>query len=163
MDIKEQLVKKYKQMALDKLSAIGIDDCFVVKVKNLGRSDWVACYQSLSQFKNNNRGPIFWVSPDLLLDQQEFVISILHEYGHVIAEYAYVNDCKNTYGAAFASNKKTNVAKPIKQYWGKKYSNKYWDEEEFAEDFAQFVYGTTSKKKKAILSVVKEYNKAFNE
>ena len=152
----KKIADLYKQIALNKLSAYGIRDNFVIKVKDQPK-DWVAQYRSLSQFKNNGRGPIFWISPELIFNESEFVLSILHEYGHVIAEYAYISEYREHNQFSKQTSGKIAIAKFIKKYWGNKYNNKYWDEEEFAEDFARFVYGITNKNKTGILSVIKAY------
>jgi len=118
----------YKQLALNKLASVGIEDKFTLKIKQ-PNSDFVAMYRSYSQYKNGGRGPIFWLAPMLLGNKPEFIISVLHEYGHVMAESAYVNN-----------DKMFSLLRDI--YPGRSY-NRPWDEEEFAEDFAQQVYNNS--------------------
>lgn len=77
------------------LEAFGIRDSFNVKVKDFGpaHADDVGLYRSRSQFR---RGPIFWINKNLTalvpepLLHGEIVMTLLHEYGHVIYEYARI-------------------------------------------------------------------------
>ncbi len=95
-------VKKSKEQAITKLKAFGIEDDFQVKIKRASKpyvSNFIGQYRAGSQFRS---GPIFWINPELpeLLSEEristpiETVIedTILHEYGHVIWEYASKRD-----------------------------------------------------------------------
>lgn len=127
-----QQVKTAKSKAVEILSHHNIHDTFTVKVKKPKLNNWVAMYRAGSQFRNGGRGPIFWLSNELLTDKRETVISILHEYGHVIAEFFYFT-------------RKPELINLISDNWvGVTYHNtihvRGWDEESFAEDFAQYLY-----------------------
>ncbi len=130
----------YKQLALNKLISVGIEDKLMIKIKQ-SNNDFVAMYRSYSQYKNGGRGPIFWLAPMLLENKPEFIISVLHEYGHVMAESAYVNNDK-----LFSLLKDS--------YPGRSY-NRPWDEEQFAEDFAQEVYNNFLSKK--MFQIIQQY------
>jgi hypothetical protein len=73
----KNIASSYKKIAIDKLLSYGINDNFTVKVKSLPNTNWVAMYKGNSQYR---RLPIFWVSPKLIKDKDEFIISILHAY-----------------------------------------------------------------------------------
>lgn len=148
-------VKTAQTAALKELARIGVKDNIVVRLKRC-RGNWIAMYRSRTQFTGAGRGPIFWVSPEtwnhLVKEKAEvgetppnhvdllnvLTDSILHEYGHVIAEWAQLR------------------SEPMKKIIVAGWPG--WDEERFAEDFAQwlrggFVYGDESK----LQSVVKLY------
>ena len=103
-----------------RLQRMGIHDQLRVKFRPLADPTWLGQYRSLSQFRG---GPIFWVDPAAHADQPDvrraIVQTILHEYGHVIWEYARLRD-PDLYDRA------QTVADE--------------DEEEFAETFALVVY-----------------------
>jgi hypothetical protein len=120
-------VKSAKSKAVEILSHHGVHDNFTVKVKNPKGASWVAMYRGGSQFRNSGNGPIFWLSEELLNDSEETVISILHEYGHVIAEFFYKSG-------------KHELIKLIRDNWEGEFCDRLWDEESFAEDFAQYLY-----------------------
>ncbi len=121
-------VAKAKKWTLDSLRRLGIHDMVTVKVKRFAKSpNWLAMYRSNTQF---GRNPIFWINENILDVMREADVpdsellkvvydSLLHEYGHVIWEWARARDA-DTYKTLF---------------WG----NKTWGgEEEFAEGFVQF-------------------------
>ena len=137
------LALSYKEEACTKLLKYGIEDSFQIKLKKPKNNQWVAIYRSYSQFKNGGRGPIFWINPTLLDNSEEFIISILHEYGHVIAEYAWVTDSK--------------VKDLLVRHWQGRYYNRPWDEEGFAEEFAQFVFGRFSYSSNNLKEVISTY------
>ncbi len=137
-----------KQKAASKLIAVGIEDTFTLKIKNPKNSNWVAMYRGCSQFKNNGRGPIFWLSENIISDEDQSIISILHEYGHVIAEWAYIRDEK--------------LFQIIKDNWSGNYFNRPWDEEEFAEDFANFCFGNFSYNSSVIKDIISHYISGIN-
>src|SRR6267142_1283237 len=107
------------------LREIGIDDQFTVKVHPITvHSEAIAQYRSRSHFRS---GPVFWISPLHSTDYDVVVDSILHEYGHVIWEYAEVRklaEAKGLYAAVQA----------ISPY----------GEEDFAETFAHAVRNGSS-------------------
>lgn len=147
----KQRVNGAKCDALRFLQAHGIHDSFTVRVKQPHNSNWVAMYRAGSQFRNGGRGPIFWLSEELLNDKAETIISILHEYGHVIAEFFYFS-------------RKPELINLISQTWVGEFHDRPWDEEQFAEDFAQYLYRekVTVGEHKAIDSVIKAYIEEMN-
>jgi hypothetical protein len=140
--------QKLKKEAIAILKKYSIEDTFTVKIKSPDDPSWVAQYRAFSQFLNGGRGPIFWLSPELFEEPSEFIISILHEYGHVIAEWAWVNKNKVLSKLISSSYKGTFGSRP-------------WDEEAFAEDFAQCLFGNNLSNYKAINKIAKEYSKDF--
>lgn len=142
MNYNKATISSYKKIALDKLLSYGIKDNFTIKVKNLPNDNWVALYRGTSQYRSL---PIFWVSPKLIEDKDEFIISLLHEYGHVIAEDAYLYD--------------KEIFLLLHKYYPGSFYNRPWDEEKFAEQFAQFIYGNSLKKKTHILKIINAYIK----
>jgi len=145
----KKLVKVLKKESIRRLNIFNIIDTFTIKIKKPDR-DWVAQYRALSQFMNGGRGPIFWLSPELIYDKDEFIISVLHEYGHVIAEHAWVS-----------KNKK--ICKLISKYYPGKFGSRPWDEEDFAEDFAQGLFGNNCKNFIALHKISKEYIKVYKK
>lgn len=143
----KKLVKELKKEAIRKLDVFDIQDTFTIKIKNPD-NDWIAQYRGLSQFMNGGRGPIFWLAPTLIHHPDEFILSILHEYGHVIAEFAWAT-----------KNKK--ISKLLSKYYPGTFGSRPWDEEEFAEDFAQGVFGNTFANCFAIQKICKEYVKVY--
>lgn len=141
----QKFIKNLKSQAYFLLNKYGIEDSFTLKIKEPKNSNWVASYRGFSQFKNAGRGPIFWLSKNILNNESECIISILHEYGHVIAEWAWLS-------------KNDNLSSLLKKYWEGKQYNRPWDEEEFAEEFAQFVFGRYSYYSDQLLEVIKVYN-----
>ena len=145
----KKIIANAKKTALKGLEKFGIKDKFMVRVKDPKKENWVAQYRCFSQF--GKFGPIFWISPCLLNQQDELIISMLHEYGHVIAEYAWL--------------KNTSIQKLIRRHWPGKDNllNRDWDEEEFAEDFAHYIFGSSFVSslidKDAINKILKIYNK----
>jgi len=131
-----------KKIAQDKLSSHGIEDKFTLKIKPV-KENWVAQYRGKSQF--SNRGSIFWLSSDLLNNPDEFVISILHEYGHVIAEFAWMQS--------------PNLSQMIKDHWRGEFHGRPWDEEDFAEEFAQYLAGRFSYSKETLNQVIAQFTK----
>ncbi len=97
----EEIVKIAKAEALVALKGMGIDDedGITVKLKAMkGPKDqhWIGLYRSMSQFRG---GAIFWINSDIQKVVEEEGLdpgktkdvirdTILHEYGHVIWEYA---------------------------------------------------------------------------
>ncbi len=119
-------VAKAKKWTSDSLRRLDIHDTVTVKVKRFAKSpNWLAMYRSNSQF---GRNPIFWINENILgvlrdedvLDSELLKVvydSLLHEYGHVVWEWARTRDSE-TYDMLL---------------------NGFWDdEEEFAEGFVQF-------------------------
>jgi hypothetical protein len=128
----------YKSVAMNRLYEHGIDDKFTLRVKTFKRKDntrWVALYRGFSQFAS---GPIIWINEDIprimkekcCKDDEDWefmcatgdvnrgtIDSIIHEYAHVIAEYARYRDDK--------------LRDFIKSHWH--------DEEEFAEHFINYI------------------------
>jgi hypothetical protein len=133
--ISSEQVSIAKRTALSRLAEVGIHDRFTVKLREPKNEDWAAMYRGGSQFKGR---PIFWISArlDEVLDEDENPLiavtsSLLHEYGHVIAEWA----------AARNEPMRALLAEGwpgMDPYWG---AHRPWDEERFAEDFAQWLYG----------------------
>jgi hypothetical protein len=76
---------KAKATVLAVLARRGIDDDFTVKLRSPTKGEWLALYRSGSQFKS---GTIFWLNAKHALDQRELVLTLLHEYAHVIWELA---------------------------------------------------------------------------
>lgn len=142
-----------KKIASEKLEAFGIQDRFVVKVRPTSNENWVAQYRANSQFTNWHMGPIFWVREDLLDNPREFVLSVLHEYGHVIAEYAWNQKSPNNLNPLY------NL---LSKNWKGQFFFRPWDEEEFAEQFAQYVVGSFSNSKKALNKVITTYAQSIN-
>lgn len=143
--ISAKQVQSAKDEAIRKLHVRGIRDRFTVRVREPKQADWVAMYRGGTQFTGQGRGPIFWVSgrTDEVVasifreegvahtDQDvhdALVGSMLHEYGHVIAEWA--------------SRRSPALAAMIRAGWpGEHFSGRPWDEEEFAEDFSRWLAG----------------------
>jgi hypothetical protein len=146
----KKLVKNLKSQALTTLNKFGIEARFTVRIKNTNDPDWVAQYSALSQFMNGGRGPIFWLIPELLDEPKEFVISLLHEYGHVIAEWTWIN--KNDY-----------LRQLLSLHYPGSFGSRPWDEEEFAEHFAQYLIGNTKKKSKGLLQIIRCYVAQYQE
>ena len=140
-EVKNQILS-YKEIARNKLLSYGIKDNFTIKIKDLPNENWVALYRTTSQYR---RLPIFWISPKIIKNQDEFIISVLHEYGHVIAEDAYFYD--------------KEIFNLLSAYWSSSSFKRPWEEEEFAEQFAQFVFGNSNKNKKYILKIIQAYVK----
>jgi hypothetical protein len=144
------------------LVGAGISDVSsCVKVKPFGavgkNTDWLGLYRSMSQFRSR---PIFWLNeslPDKVDDiVDEFnpgvpvpvrrhesfkaaVDTLLHEYGHVIAEYA--------------SKRSKSLSDKIKASWN--------CEEEFAEDFMEYARNPHGNPK--MKRVIEEYNSELNQ
>ena len=137
------ILLQVKGKALDKLARVGILDSFVLKAKNPKNEDWVAVYRSHSQFRNRNLGAIIWLSKNILNDQEESVISVLHEYGHAIAEWAAVRN--------------GNLANIIQTNWVGEMYGRPWDEEEFAEDFARYCFGSFIYSSSEMKEVIRTY------
>lgn len=121
-----KIIASAKESALDKLHAKGVKDKFVVKLKKPD-GQWVAQYRGGTQFTGRGRGPIFWVSEELLDSPKQFVLSLLHEYGHVVAEWAYARS--------------PAIAALLKEFWPGSEYGRPWAEEDFAEDFAHYLEG----------------------
>lgn len=122
--MKNKAVLQAKKVCKKLLLSFGIKDSFTVKVKQ-PKENWVAMYRGNSQF-TNGRGPIFWIAESLLDNSDELILSILHEYGHVIAEWAWMRS--------------PELRKTLSNNWKGSFHNRDWDEEEWAEDFAQYLY-----------------------
>lgn len=99
-------LKDIAQEAMKLLNEHGISDKIVVKYKEFTgyRTAWLACYRDKSQFSSL---PIIWINEnidDLLikwdvglgLEYEVILDSIIHEYGHVIAEWCKYRD-QDTY------------------------------------------------------------------
>ncbi len=140
-------VADLKASALNKLVKHGINDSFTLKIKEPVNEKWVACYRAKSQFKGK---PIFWLDKNLLHMPQEFIISILHEYGHVIAEYAWARS--------------PALQELIRNNWKGQFLLRPWDEEDFAEEFAQYLAGNFVYSKDALDAVIHQFtNEVFEQ
>lgn len=128
-----------KKKAEAALKAVGIVDGFTVKQKELPRSHEhdVALYRARSQFRSR---PIFWVS-NSLVDEDELLLSLLHEYGHVIAEWAAMRD--------------PSLLEQLQSGW--RDEDGLFDEEDWAEHFARVVAGSEVRGMGAVLDVVDSY------
>jgi hypothetical protein len=138
---KKQAVQ-LKKIALDKLSSHGIQDKFTVKIKPV-QKNWVAQYRGKSQFSSG--GSIFWLSSELLNNPDEFVISVLHEYGHVIAEFAWMQS--------------PDLSQLIQDNWKGEFHGRPWNEENFAEEFAQYLAGRFCSSKEILNQVIVQFIK----
>lgn len=118
-------VNTAKKLALDALSSIGIKDNITVKVKEFKRDNVnsVGLYRSFTQF---GRCPIFWINSQFhsFFDNKRAAIvkielhrTIIHEYGHVIAEWFRIRG--------------EDMYKYI--------MDNFIDEEDFAEEFIYYV------------------------
>jgi SOS response regulatory protein OraA/RecX len=105
----------------------GIEDHFIIKVKEIKNKNWLGLYRSLSQFTSR---PIFWINSRLyeilkekgIPEREDLNImsqTAAHEYGHVIAEWAL--------------KRNPELNRLIKSEWT--------DEEDFAERFKDFLIG----------------------
>lgn len=145
----QAIVTEAKKKTIELLAKFGIQDKFMVRVKK-PKNNWVAMYRGHTQFTNNH-GPIFWISDVLLKNPDELIISMLHEYGHVIAEWAW---CRSSEMRELISNNWTRTLALEVSH------NRNWDEEEFAEDFAQFIYSQSPwVNQEAILKVISIFTK----
>lgn len=98
----ETVVRECKELALKELKSRGITDKITVKIKDFkrkGYENWIALYRAHSQFTSR---PIVWINKELykFIDTEEkntgsqineysvITDNILHEYGHIIAEWA---------------------------------------------------------------------------
>ena len=143
--VEKKQVVKLKALALNKMIKHGIEDSFTIKIKEPVNEKWVACYRAKSQFSGK---PIFWLSKSLLDMPEEFVISVLHEYGHVIAEYAWARS--------------PALQELIRTNWKGQFLMRPWDEEDFAEEFAQYLAGNFVYSKDALDSVIKQFTQEFS-
>ena len=143
----KKIAASLKSEAIHKLNSININDTFTIKIKQPD-NDWVAQYRALSQFMNGGRGPIFWLAEELFQNHDEYILSILHEYGHVIAEFVWVT-------------KSIKLEKLFSKYYPGNFGSRPWDEEKFAEEFAQSVFGNFATNKLAIDKISKEYCKVY--
>lgn len=134
-----------KDDALARLARHGITDSLVIKLKAPKQADWVAMYRGGTQFTGRGRGPIFWLSsrtdetlaavfeeddagvPNDTDVRRALVGSILHEYGHVIAEWA--------------AKRSDTISEMLAASWPGESYGRPWDEEEFAEDFSRWLSG----------------------
>jgi hypothetical protein len=139
------LVVIAKKAALAELHRVGIADTFCVKLKRPKRNEWVAMYRGGTQFTGRGRGPIFWISTtlDVALAEayaedgnpepnesdvlNQLTDSLLHEYGHVVAEWARLRS--------------DPMMAALRIGWRRWNESDGWDEERFAEDFAQWLRG----------------------
>lgn len=77
------------------LARFGVQDRFTVKIKPARKGEWIGMYRSRTQF-HGHRLPIFWISeaaPRIAKAtgwslHRALVSTLLHEYGHVIYEWA---------------------------------------------------------------------------
>lgn len=145
----KKVVQELKKESIRKLNLFNIEDTFTIKIK-IPDNEWIAQYRSLSQFMNGGRGAIFWISPELINNPNEFILSVLHEYGHVIAEFAWAT-----------KNKK--ISKLISKYYPGNFGSRPWDEEEFAEDFAQGIFGNSWANSIALQKICEEYVKVYQQ
>lgn len=115
-----------QQAVYDLLDQYHIHDPFIVKVKRIKKRHVLALYRGGSQFLS--KGITFWINERIELWQSHcrffsmslydsLVETLLHEYGHVIAEAA--------------EKRIPTLHNLIKQTWQ--------NEEDFAEDFACFL------------------------
>lgn len=142
------LAKKLKKEAQARLANFGIEDRFVIKIRPASDSNWVAQYRAQTQFTNWHMGPIFWITEELLDNPNEFVLSVLHEYGHVIAEYAWARS--------------PDLQELIKNNWKGQFLFRPWDEEDFAEEFAQYVGGNFVYSSSELKQVISLYTNLLN-
>jgi hypothetical protein len=103
----KRIVNEAKEQALAALKSHGIDDNFTIKLKSepfkkkKKKAEWLGMYRSMTQFRGHHI-PIFWLNeklPQFAAEVDEPVAvttleTILHEYGHVMYEYARVRDSK---------------------------------------------------------------------
>ena len=106
----EKVIETCVKHASDMLIEHGIRDPFTVKLKKLKNKNWLALYRSNTQFSSE---PIIWINInlyDIFRKQEnyerkkygdsqlnEYIVitdNILHEYGHVIAEWGRVRNPK---------------------------------------------------------------------
>lgn len=122
----ETELRRARTRAREILASLGIDDPFTVKLKDLPAGQ-LARYRALSQFRSR---PMMWISTRLPQALEDYGIdpsrlteviadSILHEYGHVIAE--------------FLEKRAVELRAHIDRLWP--------DEEDFAEAFAHHANG----------------------
>ena len=136
MKFSKEDARAAKKVVLEMLADRGIPDNIVVKVKTIKKHpEWLALYRSRTQFRGH--GPIFWVNENLpeIVERIESeldethgrsahldpltvtVDTLLHEYGHVVYEYATVRPDQFTID--------------VLERWP--------DQEEFAEDFIEYI------------------------
>lgn len=124
-----QRIKNARKFLFERLAHYGIEDSVIVKVHSVNIPEAVAQYRSLSQFRSK---PTFWLSPDLVdggmstcegAIQGDIEESLMHEYGHVVWEWAHKSN-----------HQKSEKLKKLLTSWDD-------DEEDFAEDFAQALTG----------------------
>lgn len=149
MDLKEmpEAFIMAKERALGYLHKAGIDDDIDIGLKKFyGEQEcWLALYQRMTQFKTN---PKFFVNtqtpgiidaavlPQNMTVEDVMVDSILHEYGHVIEEWARVK----------SPEMKRLIYGPFS------------DEEDFAEYMVDFFrYRKDGKRRDTVDKVVKLY------
>jgi hypothetical protein len=144
----EQEVKTSIKTVLNDLNKkFGIEDELSVKVRETSNKKWVAQYRSFSQFKEK---PIFWLNKNLSAMMEDLDIpedklhdvvydSIVHEYGHVIAEWARTRNQK---------------------MW-KVIQDNFEDEEEWAEGFVDVMRSFSDNEH--YNKVVKQYQKEVFE
>lgn len=132
--INKKEVKEARDVAVELLKKCDINDTITVRCKpknaptaRCEHDEWVAIYRGLSQFSGH--GPIFWVCDEQPMyedmlgkpDRHEvfrgMVDSILHEYGHVIAEWG--------------KKRNPDITMAIQE--------RFDDEEQFAEEFIEYV------------------------
>ena len=126
----ETVVRGCKELALKELKSRGITDKITVKIKDFkkkGYENWIALYRAHSQFTSR---PIVWINKGLykFIDTEEkntggrineysvITDNILHEYGHIIAEWA--------------KKRNKEMDNIIRRVW--------YNEEDFAEGFVAY-------------------------
>ena len=127
-------LKKIAQDAMKLLNDHGISDKIVVKYNRFTgyRNAWVACYRDKSQFSSS---PIIWINEnidDLLvkwdvglgLEYEVILDSIIHEYGHVIAEWCKYRDQKTYYLIQSSFEDPEDFAESFVDYIGKDKKNR---------------------------------------
>jgi len=142
------------------LAKLGIRDIVTVKVKRFAKSpNWLAMYRGGTQFSRGGGNPIFWVNEGLLdvmrdegvEDHQLLKVvydSLLHEYGHVVWEWARM-DGRAVGGQGEAwSWIQDRVVGTLAGIWD--------DEEDFAEGFVQFALNGLGKHGPVIEMFVKD-------
>jgi len=151
-------VKKARNQAAKLIKAAGIDDHFIVKVKKV-RENWLGLYRHRSQFSSK---PIFWINSDLPRMAREadvtdrfdemLVDTILHEYGHVIYEFAELRG-KPTWMNNPTARHLWNDIQRIRTASG--------FEEVFAETMARFLKGEATRG--AYRDIVQRYAECLSE
>ena len=148
----ETVVRKCKELAFKELKSRGITDKITVKIKDFkkkGYENWIALYRAYSQFTSR---PIIWINKELykfIADKEKSTGSrineysvitdnILHEYGHIMAEWA--------------KKRNKEMSNIIRRAWH--------NEEDFAEGFVAYTRDSVFANNEDVYSrVIKLYRK----